>query len=133
MPKLPGEGHQTRHWIPASSRERAPRRSVEDGVVTMKVTDNPERSRYELHDGDTLVGFSEYHLHDGQFAFLHTQVDPDFGGHGYGGVLVRASLDDARERGITVLPYCPFVRGWIGKHPEYVELVPEAERAKFDL
>jgi predicted GNAT family acetyltransferase len=93
MPKLPGEGHQTRHWIPASSRERAPRRSVEDGVVTMKVTDNPERSRYELHDGDTLVGFSEYHLHDGQFAFLHTQVDPDFGGHGYGGVLVRASLD----------------------------------------
>lgn len=101
--------------------------------MTTTVTDNAEQSRYELHDGDQLVGFTEYHLHERQLAFLHTQIEPEFGGRGLGGVLVRGSLDDARARGMTVLPYCPFTRAWIAKHPEYVDLVPEGERRKFDL
>ncbi|WP_420803744.1 GNAT family N-acetyltransferase [Saccharopolyspora erythraea] len=42
-------------------------------------------------------------------------------------------LDSARERGLEVLPHCPFVRSWIARHPEYLELVPEDRRAEFDL
>lgn len=34
---------------------------------------------------------------------------------------------------MQVLPYCPFIRGWIAKHPAYVDMVPESERARFDL
>ncbi|GAA3480437.1 hypothetical protein GCM10018966_049670 [Streptomyces yanii] len=52
---------------------------------------------------------------------------------GLGGLLARGALDDARTRGLRVLPYCPFIRGWIGKHPEYADLVPEASRARFGL
>jgi predicted GNAT family acetyltransferase len=58
-------------------------------------------------------------------------VDPRFGGRGLGGILVRGALDAARDRGLEVLPFCPFVRGWIGRHPEYRELVPEGQRARF--
>jgi predicted GNAT family acetyltransferase len=46
---------------------------------------------------------------------------------------VRGALDTARARRLAVLPECPFVRGWIAKHPDYVDLVPEAERGRFDL
>jgi hypothetical protein len=39
---------------------------------------------------------------------------------------VRAALDDVRSRGGTVVPLCPFVRGWIERHPEYRDLVDAA-------
>ena len=32
-----------------------------------------------------------------------------------------------------MLPFCPFVNGFIGRHPEYVSLVPETYRAEFGL
>ncbi|MFD5436489.1 GNAT family N-acetyltransferase [Kitasatospora sp. NPDC127067] len=48
-------------------------------------------------------------------------------------MLARGALDDARARGLHVLPYCPFIRGWIRKHPEYADLVPEASRARLGL
>ncbi|GGR52497.1 GNAT family N-acetyltransferase [Streptomyces roseolus] len=101
-----------------------------------RVTDRPERSRYEILAGDAgteTAGFAEYHLSDGEIAFIHTEIDPRFGGRGLGGLLARGALDDARARGLRVLPYCPFIRGWIGKHPGYADLVPEGRRARFGL
>ncbi|SEB77903.1 GNAT family N-acetyltransferase [Streptomyces sp. TLI_105] len=101
-----------------------------------RVTDRPEKSRYEIlagDDGTETAGFAEYHLSEGEIAFIHTEIDPRFGGRGLGGLLARGALDDARARGLSVLPYCPFIRGWIGKHPEYAELVPETRRARFGL
>ena len=44
-------------------------------------------------------------------------------GHGNGSALARAALDDARAQGLTVIPYCSFVRGYIEHHPEYRPLV----------
>jgi len=28
---------------------------------------------------------------------------------------------------------CPFVRGWIGRHEDYLDLVPAAARQKYNL
>lgn len=98
----------------------------------MNVVDNTERSRYELRDGDNLVGFSEYHFHRDEMALLHTEIGEAYGGRGLGGQLVRGALDDARARGRKVLPYCPFVRGWMAKHPEYKDLVPATHQSMFD-
>ncbi|MGK5532708.1 GNAT family N-acetyltransferase [Streptomyces sp. URMC 129] len=103
-----------------------------------RVADNPERSRFEIFDegedgGAALAGFAEYHLSEGEIAFIHTEIDSRFEGRGLAGALARAALDAARERDLAVLPYCPFIRGWIGKHPEYAELVPQERRARFGL
>ncbi|HSA52124.1 MAG TPA: GNAT family N-acetyltransferase [Yinghuangia sp.] len=102
------------------------------------VADNPAKSRFEVTSGDQgteLAGFAEYFLSeaDGEIAFIHTEIDPKFGGQGLGGILAQAALDAVRERGLAVLPYCPFIRGWIRKHPEYTNLVPENLRVKFEL
>ncbi|HEX5402967.1 MAG TPA: GNAT family N-acetyltransferase [Pseudonocardiaceae bacterium] len=98
----------------------------------MTVTDNKELSRYELRDGDQLVGFAEYHFHRGEMAILHTEIKPEFGGHGFGGQLAKAMLDDARARGLKVLPYCPFTRAWIVKHPDYQDLVPDTHKSMLE-
>lgn len=98
-----------------------------------KVVDNPAQHRFEVFADGEPAGFAEYHRHGTEIAFIHTEIDPKFGGKGLGGVLARSALDAAREQGLAVLPYCPFFQGWIAKHPDYLELVPEAARAKFEL
>lgn len=98
-----------------------------------QVTDNPPQSRFEIHEGEDLAGFAQYHAYKDEMAFLHTEIGQRFGGRGLAGRLINGALDSARERGLKVLPYCPFVRGWITRHPDYVELVPQQDRARFGL
>jgi len=101
--------------------------------MELQVADNPEQARYEIRADGELAGFVTYHLRDGVIAFLHTETDPRFRGHGVAGHLIQSSLDAVRERHLGVLPYCPYTRRWIAEHPEYVDLVPEARRPEFGL
>lgn len=94
---------------------------------------NDELSRYEILVGDEVGGFTQYAMHGSQIDLLHTEVAPKFEGHGLASRLIRAILDDVRERGLAAMPYCPFVRAYLGKHEEYVHLVPAEHRAKFGL
>ncbi|MFE9428580.1 GNAT family N-acetyltransferase [Kitasatospora sp. NPDC006697] len=98
-----------------------------------QVVDNAEKSRFEIQVDGELAGFAEYHRSAGEIAFIHTEIDPRFEGQGLGGRLARAALDTVREQELAVLPYCPFIRGWIGKHPEYTDLVPASHRERFGL
>ena len=47
--------------------------------------------------------------------------------------LIRQVLDEQRAAGRQVLPYCPFVKAYISSHPDYLDLVPASQRAKFGL
>ena len=95
------------------------------------LSDQPERSRYELELDGRRVGLLDYRLDGERIALTHTEIDPAFEGRGLGSELVRFALDDARARGLAVLPKCPFVPHFIRLHPQYRELVPEAERARY--
>jgi len=87
------------------------------------VTNAPEHDRYEIRDGDRLLGVAAYERRGNQVVFTHTEVDSDAGHSGLGSTLVRAALDDVRGAGGTVVPQCSFVGGWIERHPEYQDLV----------
>jgi predicted GNAT family acetyltransferase len=97
------------------------------------IADSPERQRYEIRIDGELAGFAQYHAKPGQISFTHTEVDDRLEGRGLGSKLAASALDDARERGLAVLPFCPFVKSYIQRHREYVDLVPEDRRAEFDL
>ena len=92
------------------------------------VRDNPEESRYEIRDGDRVLGFAAYEHRGDTMVFTHTEVDPDAGQDGLGSRLVRAALDDVRSKGGSVVPLCPFVRGWIERHQDYADLVAASRR-----
>lgn len=99
----------------------------------VEVSDHPESDRYEVRVAGELAGHADYQRGPGQIAFTHTEIDSAYSGQGLAGRLVQKSLDDAKATGNEVLPFCPFYRGWIAKHPDYLDLVPEARRAEFDL
>lgn len=86
------------------------------------VAEAPERSRYEARVDGELAGWSEYHLTPEMLVFTHTEVDPAFEGRGVGSALARYALDDVRCRGLRALAVCPFVLGWIRRHPAYADL-----------
>jgi len=101
--------------------------------MELQVVDHPEQARYEIRADGELAGFVQYHLRNGVIALVHTETDDRFRGQGLAGRLVQSTLDAVRERHLSVLPYCPYVRRWITQHPEDVDLVPEARRPEFGL
>jgi predicted GNAT family acetyltransferase len=90
---------------------------------TRTLTDATDKRRFELDIDGKLAGFVTYSRFPGIIAFDHTETDPAFAGQGVGGDLARGVLDAARHRGLKVWPRCPFIRGWIGKHADYQDLV----------
>jgi predicted GNAT family acetyltransferase/glutaredoxin len=96
-----------------------------------EVVDVPDESRYELRIGDRTIGLVAYHRRPGRIAFTHTEIDKGCEGRGFGARLVSAALDDARREALEVIPLCPYVAHFIGRHPEYEELVPESYRDRF--
>jgi predicted GNAT family acetyltransferase len=100
---------------------------------TVTIDDNAERERYEIRVAGELAGFAQYQAGPGQIAFVHTEIGDRFEGQGLGGGLIAFVLEEARERGLAVLPFCPFVRGYIQRHREYADLVPADRRAEFEL
>jgi uncharacterized protein len=102
-------------------------------VSEFPVVDNPAAERFEIRAADKLAGFTLYKRRRGLIAFIHTEVEPEFEGHGVASRLISSALDTARSEGLVVLPFCPFVRGYIEKHHEYLDLVPAQYREQFDL
>ena len=86
------------------------------------VTNNTEQHRFEVNlEGHTA--FAEYRLKPGQIILPHTVVPPAFEGKGVASALARHAFGYARENGLTVIPTCPFMAGWIKKHPEAQDVV----------
>jgi predicted GNAT family acetyltransferase len=88
------------------------------------VVHRPDERRYELLVGAGHAGELVYRDRGGGvLAFLHTEVDPEVRLRGLGSALVGGALDDARARGLRIVPICPFVDAYVRRHPEYAELV----------
>jgi predicted GNAT family acetyltransferase len=88
------------------------------------VIHNEAANQFELSvDGNAAV--LTYHLRPGSITFLHTEVPPALAGRGIAGQLARAGLDFARQQNLMVVPACPFVAGYIKRHPADRDLVRE--------
>lgn len=86
-------------------------------------TDNPARHRFEIDLGGGEYAFAAYNLLPGAIRFYHTEVPESHGGRGLGTALIKAGLSAARERGLKVIPVCPFFAAYLRKHAEEQDLV----------
>lgn len=86
------------------------------------VRDNPARHRFEL-EVDGHLAIAVYSLAPGVITFIHTEVPEALAGRGVGSRLAKGALAQVRARGLKVVPRCPFIRGYIEKHPEWQDLL----------
>ena len=80
---------------------------------------NDAQLRYEIWYDDKLAGFAEYRERDDDTVFIHTEVDTEYAGMGMGNTLAQEAVEDTIARGSNVVPRCPFIKGWLDKHPQY--------------
>ena len=97
------------------------------------VRDNAGRHRFEIDLGDGSFAFAEYNLLAGKIMFTHTEVPEAHGGQGLGTALIEAGLASARDRGLKVIPICPFFAAYMQAHAEVQDLLDPAWRKKFSL
>ena len=90
-----------------------------------EVRDNPAASRFEMASGDALAFVRYERTGDSRIALFHTEVPEALSGQGVGSKLVRSTLDAMRAEGMKVVPRCEFVAAYIGRHPEYRDMVAE--------
>ena len=100
---------------------------------TLTVRDNPERHRFEVDLGDGMFAIAEYTLPAGKMMFTHTEVPEAHEGKGIGTMLIRFALDAARERGLKVIPICPFFAAYMQKNADTHDLLDSAWRRQFGL
>jgi predicted GNAT family acetyltransferase len=84
---------------------------------------NTTDSRYELKEGETVVGFVQYRIADDKIVLVHTEILPGNEGKGYGSRIAKLVLEQIQTAGKPMVPLCEFMAGYIAKHPEYEKLV----------
>jgi predicted GNAT family acetyltransferase len=97
------------------------------------VRDNAEKHRFEIDLGDGSFAIAQYTLRDGKILFTHTEVPPAYEGQGLGSALIRFALASTRQRGLKVIPICPFFAAYIKNHPEEQDLLDPAYRKVLSL
>ena len=97
------------------------------------VRDNPERHRFEIDLGDGSLAIAEYTLPAGKIMFTHTEVPEAHEGKGIGTMLIEFGLAAARERGLKVIPICPFFAAYMQEHADVQDLLEPAWRKQFGL
>ncbi|CAN7385073.1 GNAT family N-acetyltransferase [Terrabacter sp. LjRoot27] len=93
-----------------------------DGI---EVLDNPERGRFELRDGDHVIGVASYAVVPGatpgtpaRVVFFHTEVSPAYEGRGLAGRLAAYALDATVAAGRSIVALCPYIKVYLRRHPE---------------
>ena len=89
----------------------------------MNVQNDAEHHRFlvRLADGEGELIYDQIAPHT--IELVHTRVDPALRGHGVAEALTETAIAYAREKGLHIVPTCPYVQRWLGKHPEHEDLV----------
>lgn len=108
-----------------------------DSAESVQVVDNPEKARFELRDGDDVIGVAAYAVVPGGSAgepervvLFHTEVRPEYEGQGLGARLAGHALDSTVASGRAVVALCPYIKAYVARHQEaYADHVQAPTRA----
>ena len=88
-----------------------------------KLIDNVALHQYEFRIGDLIPRIEYIKTKNGEIYLTHTEVPSALEGKGVGSSLVRLALEDIERQQLRLVPLCPFIAGYVQKHPEWKRLV----------
>jgi uncharacterized protein len=102
-------------------------------TTSVTIENNTEKQQYEAKLIGKVVAFAEYRPIGQSIMFTHTEVNEDLEGKGVGSQLIRHALGDTRAKGMTAIPMCPFVKIFIQRHKEFIDVVHPSHRKVFGM
>ena len=91
-------------------------------MAEVEVKHNAKGGQFEV-ELEGQLAYLEYRMGVGSIILMNTEVPPELEGRGIGGALAKAGLEYARASQLGVVAFCPFVQGYLKRHPEYQDLV----------
>lgn len=88
----------------------------------LPIRNNEAENRFETQVEGHLAE-AQYRREGDRIIFTHTLVPDALSGRGIAGQLAQSALTTARDQGLTVVPLCPYIAGYIKRHPEFRPLV----------
>jgi len=93
-------------------------------LVQHPVQNNTERRRFEVKiDGKTAV--AEYIKTSQKLFLTHTEVPKGMEGQGIASHLAKAAFQFARDNELRIMPLCPYMAGYMKRHPEWQDLLAD--------
>ncbi len=95
--------------------------------LTLEVVHHPEDRFYELLVDGRSAGLIVYEDDHGRYVFTHTFIAEGYRGRGLSWTLMRAVMEDIKQRHVAVRNYCPVLDRFIEKNPEYAPLIDSGD------
>jgi len=93
----------------------------------LEVTHNPAENRFETWIEGQLSKL-DYMMDGNTMVIMHVGVNPDHRNQGVAGKITQVALDYAAEKSLRVIPMCSYVRAYINRNPEYLDLIKQPAR-----
>ena len=87
-------------------------------MAEFNIIHNKQNMRFEILIDDQKA-FLEDRMKGNDIAFMHTEVPESLSGKGIASVLAVYAFKYAKENNLPVIVYCPFVKTFLKRHPEY--------------
>ncbi len=88
-----------------------------------ELIDNIDENQYEFRIGKHIAKIEYIKTDKGEIYLTHTETPVELEGQGIASALTKKVLADIEKKGLRLVPLCPFVAGYIRKHPEWGKLV----------
>ena len=101
---------------------------IDPDAITHEETGS--KGRYVYSDGGAEAEMTYSRAGETLMIIDHTGVPDAFRGQGVGLALVKRGVEDARARGLKILPLCPFAAAQFRRHPEWADVLNAHMKAK---
>lgn len=88
-----------------------------------ELIDNSPENRYEFRIGEEIAKIEYIKTKNNEIYLTHTEVPVSLEGRGIGSQLIEKTLQNIELQELRLVPLCPFVAGYIQKHPDWRRIV----------
>jgi hypothetical protein len=100
---------------------------LNESLQPLPLHDHTDMRRFEL-EVDGHIAFTEYERTGKRIFLVHTEVPKELEGQGVGAALVEKEFQFIEAHGWKFIPYCPYVKTYLRRHPEWNRILDHGIR-----
>lgn len=93
-------------------------------MIQVTQTNSEKNGSFEASVDGKKAGLMTYTwAGEDRFIIDHTEVEDEFGGQGVGKEMLVKAVDFAREKGVKIIPLCPFAKATFQKNEDLQDVL----------